>query len=101
MVVNRLLFFALLLVVAGVFASCNRKSPVPANAVVVEQVTFTGHRYTVACVESPLKNLKLFWKRSDGTRLGSFENLQTNLAGKHLLFATNAGIFDTRWLFVC
>jgi len=65
-----------------------------ASEAAVRVVTHAGARFTVATL-SP-SSLRLFWKRPDGTRFGSFEALRDALAesGQRLVFATNAGIFE-------
>jgi uncharacterized protein YigE (DUF2233 family) len=44
--------------------------------------------------------LGLHWKRPDGSRYGNFADLKADLsrAGEELLFATNAGIFEPRFV---
>jgi uncharacterized protein YigE (DUF2233 family) len=73
---------------------CRRNSA--AGQPQIREVSVGGHRYAAADVFLSRSTLELCWKKQDGSRIGTFRNLDAYLAasGKRLLFATNAGIFD-------
>jgi uncharacterized protein YigE (DUF2233 family) len=76
---------------------CKRKSSVAPTAAVIREVSAAGHRYGVAEFLLNQSTLKLFWKAPDGARIGNFQKLNAviSASGERLIFATNAGIFDS------
>jgi uncharacterized protein YigE (DUF2233 family) len=54
--------------------------------------------YTICEVDLPRHTLRLYWNRSDGTPYSYLSDLPRNLEGGagRLLFATNAGMFDSK-----
>lgn len=74
------------------------QEPIPKDdgGVSIEHVSVNGNEFTIARVDLRVAKLRLFWKRSDNTRFGNFNALSEMLRehGQHLIFATNAGIFD-------
>jgi uncharacterized protein YigE (DUF2233 family) len=62
----------------------------------VHHETVGDDAFTVVTVDLQAAELKLFWKRPDGIRFGSFTALGDDLRqhGQRVIFATNAGIFD-------
>ena len=76
---------------------CKRQSSIPPVAAVVRDVSAAGHRYGVAEFLLSQSTLKLFWKAPDGTRIGNFKELNSviSASSEGLIFATNAGIFDS------
>jgi uncharacterized protein YigE (DUF2233 family) len=63
----------------------------------IKEVTASGHHFSVAAIFLSKSTLRLFWKKPDGARIGTFDNLNSLVSnsGDRLLFAANAGIFDT------
>jgi uncharacterized protein YigE (DUF2233 family) len=94
-VTRRHLYVALAIVTAVCLAlplaRISRKRPPAREGVLLRDLTFADRRFTVCEIDLTQAKLRLFWKRSDGTRYGSFANLH---ADHPLIFATNAGIFD-------
>lgn len=90
-----LLFLSLTLLLS-VSGGCNSKSNNIASPL-IKEVTASGHHFGVADVFLSKSTLRLFWKTPDGTRIGTLDNLNSFVSdsGDHLLFATNAGIFDS------
>jgi uncharacterized protein YigE (DUF2233 family) len=76
---------------------CTPKSSNTASAPLIREVTASSHHFGVADVFLSKSTLRLFWKKPDGTRIGTFEKLNAFVSdsGDRLLFAANAGIFDT------
>jgi len=75
----------------------NVSNPTSANGGLwVEHVMLAGSTFTIVTVDLQQAKLRLFWKRPDGSRFGSFKALSDDLQAKHqrLVFAANAGIFD-------
>jgi uncharacterized protein YigE (DUF2233 family) len=62
----------------------------------VRQVTYAENRYTVVSADLRRVQVKLFWKDTNGKKLGSLEGLQTYLERnkRTFLVGMNAGIFD-------
>ena len=73
-----------------------KRGPSPAQPQ-IREVSVGGHRYAAADVLLSRSTLELYWKKPDGSRIGTFGNLNAvvSASGKRLLFATNAGIFDS------
>lgn len=67
----------------------------PAAAVECRDITHEGNRYTICEADAGREDLRLFLHRADGAILGSFANLEAELAdqGGHLAFAMNAGMY--------
>jgi uncharacterized protein YigE (DUF2233 family) len=67
------------------------------EAVRVRKAEYGGNAYTIVEVDLARAALRLFWKKPNGERFGQFAEVKAHLErnGEHLLFATNAGIFDT------
>jgi uncharacterized protein len=63
----------------------------------IREFTAAGHRYAIVDLSLKQSNIELYWKKSDGSRIGTLGNLNAIVSdsGKRLLFATNAGIFDS------
>jgi uncharacterized protein YigE (DUF2233 family) len=82
--------FATLLAACG---GCRRHSATPPP---IHEVTAAGHRYATVDILLKEFDLHLYWKKPDGSRIGTFKNLDAvvSASGNRLLFATNAGIFD-------
>ncbi len=77
-------------------AACTKSAGPTSNPVQFQQIESAGHSYEIAAVDLHQANLRLFWKKPDGSRFADFEALQTFLSSSNqrLVFATNAGIFD-------
>ena len=92
-----LIAFATLLTICN---GCRRSSTGSGAPPRIREVTAAGHRYTVADVLLKESNLQLYWKKPDGSRIGTLHNLDAvvSASGNRLLFATNAGIFDPSFL---
>lgn len=60
-----------------------------------EEIKFEGRTFVVVEPDLRQVSIRLFWKRPDGSRYSTFENVRTQLANSHerLIFATNAGIY--------
>lgn len=58
-----------------------------------------GSTYTVCVVDLRRQAVRLFWQRPDGQPYGDLALLaqREQEAGRHLLFATNAGMFDPQF----
>ena len=69
----------------------------PDSGFALRTLEYNGSRFTVATVDLRKVQLKLFWKDSNGKKLGSLEGLQNYLTRnkRTLLAGMNAGIFDT------
>ena len=69
----------------------------PAAAVDCRDIAFDGSRFTVCEADAGREDLRLFLRGADGKVYGHFTALETALAaeGKHLAFATNAGMYHT------
>jgi uncharacterized protein YigE (DUF2233 family) len=92
-----------LLVISMLFGGCDSKrvnKTLPATestaAPTIREITHAGHHFGVVDVSLGKSTLRLFWKKSDGTRIGTFAGLNDLVAtsGDRVVFATNAGIFD-------
>ncbi len=83
------LVFGLLAVLA--WAPSALAEPSPCRA-----VTHEGSDYTVCEVDLRREVVRFFWKRADGQPYGNPSALPQSLGGRsgHLLFATNAGMYD-------
>jgi len=57
-------------------------------------VSYEGNTYTVCMVDLRHEAVRLFWKSPDGAPYGYLSELPRVLQAGHLLFATNAGMFD-------
>jgi uncharacterized protein YigE (DUF2233 family) len=70
--------------------------PVRAGTGPCRQLTRDGSTYTVCVVDLRRQAVRLFWQRADGQPYGDLALLGRHEAdaGRHLLFATNAGMFD-------
>lgn len=69
----------------------------PPDAGVARQtLLWDGRRFTAVEVDLRRAHIQLYWKAPDGTCTGTFDRLrkQSEAAGKSLVFATNAGIFE-------
>lgn len=68
----------------------------PARALVFSADSVSGHGFLVARLDVRRDSLRIFWLDSTGHGLGSFRRAQESLEpGRKLVFAVNAGIFDT------
>lgn len=58
-------------------------------------IVHRGATYDVVFVHLEYADIRIFWQRANGTRIGSFPALHDWLesSGRHLLVATNGGIF--------
>jgi uncharacterized protein YigE (DUF2233 family) len=67
------------------------------QGVVLSEFALGPHRFSVVDVDLQATTLKLFWKKPDGERFDNFHSLAGYLkqSGQRLLFATNAGIFES------
>jgi uncharacterized protein YigE (DUF2233 family) len=92
----RAVCLVLLIILAG-GSSCNHKAKSSATSPLVREVVDSGHNYGLAEVDLDKSTIRPFWKRPDGSRIGTFAILNDVVAksGDSLIFATNAGIFDT------
>jgi uncharacterized protein YigE (DUF2233 family) len=70
-----------------------------ASAPAIREITASGHEFGATDVFLSQSTLRLFWKEPDGTRIGTYDKLNTLVsdAGNRLVFATNAGIFDANF----
>ncbi|HHG84028.1 MAG TPA: hypothetical protein ENJ82_04700 [Bacteroidetes bacterium] len=61
-----------------------------------ERITYCDQSFDVLVIDPTVQELRLFWKDEEGNPYRDFETLRTSLEkeGKHLRFATNAGIFS-------
>src|SRR5665213_2555675 len=84
-----------IVLLALIGAGCRQKSTAARTASIVREVTDSGHHFGVADLVLSQSKLQLFWKRPDGTRIGTFGELNVLVAasGEQVIFATNAGIF--------
>jgi uncharacterized protein YigE (DUF2233 family) len=57
-------------------------------------LTYGGADYTVCTVDLRTHALKLFWRGEDGAAFGSFDRLTRSPAGRDLVFAMNAGMYQ-------
>lgn len=72
-----------------------RSIPAPASPGAARRITYQGNTYDTYEVTLPQPSLRFFFRRPDGTALGSLGNLRDWLEsrGQRLVFATNAGMF--------
>lgn len=78
-------------VTLGTLQVSRTRTPVPRGGVDFQDLRVGDRRYTVCEVDLTRVKIRLFWKRPDGARYGSFAAL---IADHPFAFATNAGIFD-------
>jgi uncharacterized protein YigE (DUF2233 family) len=85
---------AILLLTIG--AACGSKSTPQNSQLHIVEVNTANHSFAICNIFLNQAQVDIEWKRTDGTRLGTFDNLNSlvSRSGRHLLFATNAGIFD-------
>jgi uncharacterized protein YigE (DUF2233 family) len=65
------------------------------TSVLIQHLTVDKNTFTAVTVDLQHSDLRLFWKRTDGSRYGNFSALSADLRehGQQLVFAANAGIF--------
>jgi len=75
---------------------CKRNPASSAGQPQIREVSVGGRRYAAVDILLSQSKLDLYWKKTDGSRIGTFGNLNdvVSASGKRLLFAANAGIFD-------
>jgi uncharacterized protein YigE (DUF2233 family) len=86
------------LAAAAAFAVAALSLPAtPARALDSRHLQADGVDYRVVTVELPADHLELHWRDAAGAPLGSIDRLDAagSAAGRTLLFATNAGIYDS------
>jgi uncharacterized protein YigE (DUF2233 family) len=84
---------------AAAFALAVLLAPTTARALDSRHLRAGGVDYRVVTVDLPADRLELHWRDAAGTPLGSIERLEAagSAAGRTLLFATNAGIYDSEY----
>jgi uncharacterized protein YigE (DUF2233 family) len=78
------------------FGCKSKSASVPATPL-VRETTASGPRFGIAEFFLSKSTVRLFWKTSNGNRIGTFDKLNdlVSASGDHLIFAANAGIFDS------
>ncbi|SFK93486.1 phosphodiester glycosidase family protein [Shimia haliotis] len=70
--------------------------PSMAAAVVCEDTSYEGNRFTLCTVDVATEELRLFLRDTDGAILGQFRDIQRELADRRFLaFAMNAGMYHS------
>ena len=80
-------------------ATTRPKTRPAVETVRVRRADHGGSAYTIVEVDLTQAALRLFWKKPGGERFARFAAVKAHLErnGERLLFATNAGIFDTNF----
>jgi uncharacterized protein YigE (DUF2233 family) len=94
---RRFFLFVLCGLTAIAGSGCRPKLARVPSSPVIREVVGESNRYAVAEFSLEESRLRLFWKTPDGARIGTFEKLNAlvSASGNRLVFATNAGIFDS------
>jgi uncharacterized protein YigE (DUF2233 family) len=76
------------------FAAAAAAPQRPETAAPCGPVTEEGSTYTVCTIDLDRYDIGLFWKGADGLPYGSFSRLASSPAGRNLVMAMNAGMYD-------
>jgi uncharacterized protein YigE (DUF2233 family) len=95
-----MLRFLLVLIAGGTQGCAHPPKSASERGVTTQELTVGANVFTVVRVDLNKATVHLFWKDPDGGRYGTFEALDRSLTAsrQHLLFAANAGIFDTGFI---